>query len=65
MVWKRTPLAFPERKMDRLASVIPTLAHSSLEVMPRSFSTSLKYTLMAMACPQMMESLSSWRAAPR
>ena len=51
MVWKRTPLAFPERRMDRLASVMPTLAHSSLAVIPRSFKMSLRYTRMANAVP--------------
>ena len=65
MVWNRTPLAFPERRMDRFASVMPIFAHSSLPVMFRAFSTSSKCTVMAMTPPYMMLSLSSLTALAR
>src|SRR5690606_1051240 len=47
MVLKRTPLAFPLRRIERLASVIPTRAQSSLEVMPRCFRISSRWTVIA------------------
>ena len=61
MVWNRTPLAFPLRRMERFASVMPTLAQSSLAVMPRARSCSSRYTLIA---HQMNPRFLSRRAQP-
>ena len=47
MVWNRTPLAFPLLRTDRLASVMFTRLHSSLDVIPRSFNTSSRHTFIA------------------
>ena len=56
------PFAFPLRRMERFASVIPISPHNSFEVILRFFRISSKCTLIAIFHPAYMNRLLSSRS---